>query len=147
MILRCVGLRQADILALRVDAIKPDGIHIKAAKNAKTGLISWSDSLHQTIDEILTLQKVQGMTLFCDVRGKPIDKRVIQSRFSKAVKAAMDAGDLEEAFTENDLRSTFATQSEDAGHNATDQLLHKSATAKKHYVHRKVTKVTPLERI
>lgn len=145
--LKCqIGLRQADMLALRVDAIKPDGIHIKAAKNAKHGLISWSDSLRQTVDNILALQQVQGMTLFCDARGRPIHKRVIQSRFRKAVLAAMAAGDLLEEFTENDLRSSFATQSEEQGHNATDQLLHKSATAKKHYVHRKTTKVTPLEK-
>jgi integrase len=141
------GLRQADLLNIKIADFMPDGIKVKPNKNAKNGRVNWSDDLRKTVDEILAMQKVQGMTLFCDARGKPIHMRVIQSRFSKAVKAAMAAGELEESFTENDVRSSFATKSDELGHDATKQLLHKSPNAKKHYVHRKVTEVTPMDRI
>jgi len=141
------GLRQSDMLKIRLADLKGDGIHVKANKNAKTGMVEWSDDLHRVVDAIMALNKVQGMTLFCDERGKPVQQRTLQSRFRRAVLAAIAAGDLQESFTENDIRSAFATESEDQGMDATNQLLHKSGNAKKHYVHRKTTRVTPLKSV
>lgn len=139
------GLRQGDMLAIRLADISQAGIRVKANKNAKSGLIEWTDELRATVDAITSLNKVQGMTLFCNRSGQPLNKRVIQVRFKKAVQAAMAAGELEEPFTENDIRSRFATDSEEQGLNASDQLLHKSATAKRHYVHRQTTRIQPLK--
>lgn len=141
------GLRQGDMLKIKLADLKADGIHVKANKNAKTGMVEWSDDLHHAVDAIMALNKIQGMTLFCDARGKPMRQHTVQTRFRKAVLAAMAAGDLQESFTENDIRSAFATESEDQGMDATNQLLHKSGNAKKHYVHRKTTRVTPLKSV
>lgn len=141
------GLRQGDMLTIKLADMKPEGIKVKPNKNAKNGLIMWTDDLRATVDGILALNKVQGMTLFCDARGKPFKQHTIQNRFRKAVMAAMAAGDLQESFSENDLRSSFATESEALGLDATNQLLHKSGNAKKHYVHRKTTEVTPMKRV
>lgn len=138
------GLRQGDMLSLRLVDLTDDGIKVTANKNNKAGLIVWTPDLRRTVTEIRRLNKVQGQTLFCNSRGRPLNKGTIQHKFRRAVLAAIEAGELEQSFAENDIRSAFATASEESGINATDQLLHKSATAKKHYVHRQVTRVTPL---
>lgn len=139
------GLRQGDMISLKVSDITKEGIKVKAGKNARRGLIHITPELQATIDQILGLNKVQGMTLFCNARGKPLTSRVIQQQFRKAVLKAIECGDLQEAFTENDIRSSFATLSEEQGHDASDQLLHRSGSAKNHYVHKKTTPVKPLK--
>lgn len=139
------GLRQGDMLALPLKDLKQDGIHVTANKNQKNGRIDWTDDLRATTDAITSLNKIQGMTLFCNRRGRPLSQGTLQHKFRRAVVAAIQAGDLQEPFTENDIRSSFATESEEQGINATDQLLHKSSTAKKHYVHRQTTAVKALK--
>jgi len=141
------GLRQGDMLTIKLADLKPEGIRVKPNKNAKNGLIEWDDDLRGTVAAILAFNGVQGMTLFCDERGRPMQQRTIQSKFRRAVLAAIAAGDLQESFSENDIRSSFATESEVMGLDATNQLLHKSGNAKKHYVHRKTTRVTPMKRV
>lgn len=141
------GLRQGDILAMKIADIKPEGIKVKPNKNAQNGLIGWTDDLRATVDGIMTLNIVQGMTLFCDEKGEPLKQRTLQARFRSAVVSAIAAGDLEKPFTENDIRSSFATESEELGLDATNQLLHRSGTAKRHYVHRKTTRVQPMKRL
>ncbi len=139
------GLRLADMLKLKLADMSNEGIRIQANKNAKMGLIEWTPELRATVEKIKALNKVQGMTLFCDQRGRALKGRTMQERFKKATTAALAAGDLLEPFTENDIRSAFATASEEQGHDASNQLLHRSATAKRHYVHRKVTRVVPIK--
>lgn len=139
------GLDQAVLLHLPVPRLDRDGIPVRRNKTHKRGMIEWTPDLRTTVTRILEMNRVQGLSLFCNSRGRPIKQRTFQSRWREAVKKAIKAGDLLENFHENDIRSKFATDSEELyGHDATDQLLHSSAGAKKHYVHRRQTKISSL---
>lgn len=140
------GLNQKDILEFPLPDFKADQIPVARSKTNQRGYLELTEDLEATCRGLIALNKVQGPTLICNTRGKPMTGHAIWQRWRKAVLAAIEAGDLKESFTENDIRSAFATDSEELyGLDATAQLLHGSQSAKKHYVHkRRGHKVTPL---
>lgn len=140
------GLRKGDLLKLKLSDIKDTGILIKTSKTNKAGLVVMTEELRATIKKIMSLNKVQGQTLICDKRGRPLKEGTFNSRWRECMNKALTSGELIERFTEHDIRAKHATDAQEQGLNATDQMLHENATTTKAYLRsKKTTQVTPLK--
>lgn len=142
------GLRQKDLLELKVRDcnMAGEGIAVKTSKTGKKGLIPWDDELRETIRGLMRLNRVQGETVICNDRGKPLSQNTFTARWGKAMTKAVESGVVASRFWEHDMRATHATAAEDEhGLNATDQLLHDNPNQKKAYLRgKKATKIMPL---
>ena len=142
------GLRQQDMLNIRMDQIRDDGIHIDTKKTGKKIIFKWSDELKAVVDEARGLRgKVAGLYLFCNRRGQPYTGNGIRTIWQKAMRKAMTQGALAERFTEHDIRAKAATDADAAGIDARRLLAHENqATTDRYIKSRKVERVAPLRR-
>lgn len=140
------GLRQKDLLELRVRDLQGEGITLTTSKTGRKGLIPWDDELREIVRGLMRLNRVQGETVICSGRGKPLSQHTFGARWQNAMNRALKSGAVAERFREHDIRATHATIAEDEhGLNATDQLLHDNPAQKKAYLRsKKATTITPL---
>lgn len=131
------GLRLGDLLALRQDQIRDDGIHITPAKTATTSgksiVIRWSTYLLQACQDVLYAPRdVESDTwLIADKAGRQYHIGTFSHHFHAAVIAAVKEKTLAEPFRFHDLRAMAASKAKDA----TKLLGHSSpATTKQHYM-------------
>lgn len=141
------GLRQGDILALPLNALREDGIAVKTRKTGRRGLIPWVPELRQAVRDLKACNAKQGLTLVCDRFGKPLQDSAFHNRWGVCMRKALAETDLTERFTEHDLRAKHATEVDASGGNATDNLLHDNRKMTQTYLRgRKSTIITPLVR-
>jgi integrase len=141
------GLRQGDILALPLNALRDDGIAVKTRKTGRRGLISWIPELRKAVADLKACNQKQGLTLICDRAGKPLGESAFHNRWGSCMREALAASDLTERFTEHDLRAKHATDLDKAGGNATDNLLHDDKRMTDTYLRaRRSTRITPMVR-
>lgn len=143
------GLRQNDILRLRIADMKEDGIHVTISKTGKPIIIAWSDALKTEVDIAKSLRPVDiSPFLFCNRHGKSYydEKtgmatgwRSIWVRFIDRVLAETE---VSERFTDSDIRAKAGTDLADV--RAAQKLLAHSSdkTTRKHYM-RKPEIITP----
>lgn len=138
------GLRQGDILRLRLDQLKEDGIHLTVGKTGKRIVINWSDALRDAVDAVRRLQRpVRGLFLFCNRKGQPYTGNGFRSLWQRRMKSALATGLLKERFREHDIRAKTASDVE--REHATELMAHLDAkTTAKHY-RRKPEIVRPLK--
>ena len=108
------GLRQADLLALTLEQLTPDGIRLRTRKVGKQAVIPWDDELRRLVAEIRAdnlARGKQGPTLLCKRNGEAYDKDHFHSRWQYSMKRAIKEGKIER-FTEHDLRAKHATDAE-----------------------------------
>lgn len=141
------GLRQGDILALPLNALREEGIAVKTRKTGRRGIIAWVPELRQAVADLKACNQKQGLTLICDRFGKPLKDSAFHNRWGQAMRDALETTRLTERFTEHDLRAKHATDLDEAGGDATDNLLHDDKRTTKTYLRsRKATTITPLVR-
>ncbi|MHB0775387.1 tyrosine-type recombinase/integrase [Halomonas sp. WWR20] len=140
------GLRQRDILSLRLDQLLPDGIVMRASKTRKQFVIPWTEQLRRIVAWVKAQNKRQGPTLFCDRNGNAYNKDSFHTRWQWGMRKAMNEGGLKERFTEHDLRAKHATDAERQGIDVTTNLQHSDARTTQIYIRQKqVLSVTALE--
>ena len=127
------GLRQSDILSLKLEQLKPDGIHVGIHKTGKPLIIEWSDELREAVNRIRKMPRpIRGMHLFCTRRGTPYTRGGFSSIWKRKMNRAVKEGVLANKFTEHDLRTKTGSDA-DLEH-ATRLLGHASPqVTKKHY--------------
>lgn len=141
------GLRQGDILALPLNALRDEGIAVKTGKTGRRGLITWVPELRKAVAELKACNAKQGLTLMCDRSGKPMSDSAFQNRWGTCMRKALAETNLINRFTEHDLRAKHATEFDQSGGNATDNLLHDDSRTTRAYLRsRKSTTITPLIR-
>ncbi|KXS55164.1 MAG: Phage integrase family protein [Marinobacter sp. T13-3] len=141
------GLRQGDLLALPLNALREDGIAIKSRKTGRKGFIPWSPALRKAINELKACNPKQGMTLVCDRSGKPLSESAFQNRWRAVMNDALEKAELSERFTEHDLRAKHATDVDEAGGDATANLLHDDKRTTEAYLRsKKAIKIVPWDR-
>jgi integrase len=119
------GFRQGQILTLRKDQLKDDGIHYVQTKRGKRRIMTWTPELSASVDKIRDLDRpVIGMHLFCTRRGQPYTSDGFRSIWHRAMKKALKETKLQERFTEHDLRAVTGTAADDAGLDAQELLGH-----------------------
>ena len=145
------GLRKADLLTLRMNDLKEDGIHVTPRKTAnstnKKIIITWTPTLRAAVDNAEKARPKITAYLFCTREGKPYfdDSKGSSSGFNsiwqRFMKKVIDNTNVKERFTEHDLRAK-TTDNIDLEH-AQKLLAHSNpATTKKIYM-RKPVKVAP----
>jgi len=142
------GLRQGDILAIRRDQLKEDGIHVAISKTGERRVIEWSEELKTVVAEIVAMPRpVRGLHLFCNRQGQPYTSSGFRAIWQRAMRAALQSGRVQERFTEHDIRGKAATDAEAAGMNAQKLLAHRHRNTTDGYIKaKKVERILPLSR-
>ena len=139
------GLRQGDLLALRLDQLKDDGIHFEIKKTGKRIIICWKEDLKAAVEATRKLPRpVRGLYLFCNRRRQPYTGSGFRSIWQRKMRSALEQGVLTERFTEHDLRAKSASDT-DPEH-ATRLLAHSSSKMTETYL-RKPERVSPLQKV
>jgi len=137
------GFRQGDILAIRRDQLKEDGIHITIGKSGKKYIMEWSDDLHAAVDAIGKLKRpVRGLYLFCTRTGQPYTGNGFRSIWQRKMRSALETGILKERFRDHDIRAKAASDT-DSRH-AVELMTHQDGRITKKHYRRKPEKVRPL---
>jgi integrase len=141
------GFRQGQILTLRKDQFKSDGIHYIQAKRGKRRIMTWTPDLRESVAEVLKLKRpVIGMHLFCTRTGQQYTGDGFRSIWHRAMKKALEETRLQERFTEHDLRAVTGTAANEAGKDAQELLGHLNQKTTDIYLRSKVpTKISPLK--
>ncbi len=140
------GLRKGDVLCLKIEHLKEDGIHAHISKTNKDIIIAWSDALREAVTAIRSLprpSRVTGLYLFCTRHGKPYAVSGFSSIWQRRMKAALEAGVLKERFTDHDLRAKSGSDT-DLDH-AASLLTHLDARTTQRHYRRKTPVVRPLK--
>jgi integrase len=147
------GLRRGDLLRLRKADLQDDGIHVQPRKTAKTTgkrlIIEWTPALRQAVDEALAARPVDiAPWVFCTRRGDPyVDEdgsaRAWDSMWQRFMDRVLAETEVNERFTEHDLRAKCASDAESLAH-AQQLLAHASSATTKRIYRRKPERVKPL---
>ncbi|MCZ6677814.1 MAG: tyrosine-type recombinase/integrase [Candidatus Poribacteria bacterium] len=137
------GLRQGDILAIRRDQLKEDGVHITIRKTGKKIVIQWSDDLRAAVDAVGQLKRpVRGLYLFCTRKGQPYTSNGFRSIWQRKMRSALETGILNDRFQSRDIRAK--TGSDTDYQHAVELLAHEDGRITKRHYRRKPEKVRPL---
>lgn len=142
---RTTGLRQGDILRLKLTDAKEDGLHVHTSKTGKRLIFSMTPDLRAP------LNRSKGIP----IKGiQPLHPAVIRNRFGRAytgdgfravwqdlMVAAMAAEVIKERFTFNDLRAKAASESD----NASELLGHDDPKTTNRVYRRAPRRVTPVK--
>jgi len=136
------ALRKSDLLAIRLDQIQEDGIHVHVSKSDKDRVIVWTPTLRQAINNARKLRRgVRSMFLFSNRNGQPYTGSGLTAMWKRKMVKAVEQGVLAEPFTIHDLRAKAASDT-DKQH-AQSLLVHASENTTNLY-RRKAEKITPL---
>lgn len=137
------GFRQGDILAIRRDQLRDDGIHIKIGKSGKKYIMEWSDDLHAAVDAIGRLKRpVRGLYLFCTRAGQPYTSDGFRSIWQRKMRSALEAEILKERFRDHDIRAKAASDT-DRQH-AIELMTHQDGRITDKHYRRKPARLRPL---
>ena len=143
------GLRMSDMLSIKLQQIKGDGLHVRPRKTLRSSgkylIFEWDEDgvLRGIIDDILALPRPVGsIWLFCTRRGQPYIKedgsmRAFQSMWQRWMRK------FERPFTERSLRTKVGSESRTV-QEAADRLGHTTTTMTQRAYRERPTRVTPL---
>ena len=132
------GLRRGDLLRLRVDDLKDDGIHVQTSKTGKRLIISWTEELASAVEAALASRPRDIVPwLFCTRNGDCYVKtngsaNAFDSLWQRFMRKVVSKTTVTERFQEKDLRKKTAS---DMGIDSARKLLgHASEqTTRRHY--------------
>lgn len=108
-----IGFRQGDMLAIRLDQIREDGIYSKEGKTGARKVMEWSDELRAAIAIARAVPRpVSSLYLFSTRNGGQYTSDGFRSIWHRAMRKAIKAGTIRETFTEHDIRAHSATEAE-----------------------------------
>lgn len=147
------GLRRGDLLRLKMDWLKEDGIHVEPRKTAQTTgkrlIIEWSPALEDAVAMAKDARPVDiGPYLFCNGDGEcyyhPTKDTASgwNTMWRRFMKRVMDEAKVER-FTEHDIRAKSASDAETLEH-AQKLLAHADPRITDRVYRRKPEKVKPL---
>jgi len=139
------GMRKGDILKLRLDSITDEGITVIQSKTGSKLVYIWEAGLKAVVDRIKSMPRsIRGLYLFCSRRGQPYTSSGFDSIWQRTMRKVLEAGLIQERFTEHDIRAKTAT---DDPEYAQKRLGHKSRSMTDKYVKtRRIEKILPLSR-
>ncbi len=114
------GLRQADILQIKHDAITPAGVRVETSKSGNTVkiLIEWSARLKRIVNKAKEYSTARNSSyLFCNTKGKPYTSDGFRTIWYKLIAKATSPDNNDEIrlsnkFTFHDIRRKTATDLE-----------------------------------
>lgn len=146
------GLRRTDLLWLRIEDIKEDGIHVQPSKTETSTRAKLIIERSPELDEAVTLAKAArpvdiGPYLFCNRRGEPYIREDnaangFESIWQRFMARVIAETKVEQTFAERDLRAKAATDADSLEH-AKQLLAHADERTTKQWYIRKPTIVKP----
>jgi len=134
------GLRQGDVLTIRLQNLTDRGIELTTGKTQRKMVFEWNDELVATVERAKRLRgSVSGFYLICTRQGQRYSGSGFRAMWNRVMTKAMRQGLLVERFTFHDIRAKAGTDSEDE--NLLGHLDPRTLT--RHYK-RKPLKVTPI---
>ncbi len=107
------GLRRGDIISIKNSELTDEGIQIITNKTNAKMLITWTDDLKKTVDEIRHLSGYKaGETLFRTRQGSPCTARGISSIWQRLMRKALASEVIKDKFTFHDIRRKSASDAE-----------------------------------
>lgn len=146
------GLRQGDLLRLKLSDCLEDGLYVKTTKTARPIIYEWNDDLRAAVKNAIDIRPVKvSEFIFCTRRGesyvsdtgKTYGWKSIWRRFMVRVLAETE---VKEHFTEHDLRAKCASDAETLEH-ARLLLAHTDSRTTQRVYRRKAEKVQPARAI
>lgn len=143
------GLRRGDLLRLKTDDCREDGLHVHTQKTGKPIIYSWTDELRSVIEEVKEARHVDiAPYLFCNFRGEPYMKEDgtahgWDSAWQRFMKRVMEQTLIKVKFTEHDLRAKCASDATSLEH-ARQLLAHTDSKITQKVYRRKPEIVMPL---
>ena len=148
------GLRRGDLLRLRLDDLKEDGIHVTPAKTANTTrkrlIIEWTDALWEAVEEAKAVRPMHASEwLFCTQRGESFLNEKTgragswDSMWQGFMQRVLAETKVEVRFTEHDLRAKCASDAQTLEH-AQTLLVHADSRLTARVYRRKPERVKPL---
>ncbi len=115
-IARLTGLRLGDILRLRLQDVKNDGLYVQTRKTGKMLIFELTPELSAVIAQAKTLgpKKVRGFSLIVNRSGARYTLDGFSTAWQKLMAKAMKDKVLEQRFTFHDLRAKAGSESENA---------------------------------
>lgn len=148
------GQRRGDLLRLKTNDLKEDGIYITPRKTAKsTGrniIIQWTPALRKVIDEALAARPVHiSPWVFCTTRGESYiaadgTASSWDSMWQRFMERILKETKVKIRFTEHDLRAKCASDAQTLEH-AQALLTHADSATTKRIYRRRPERVMPLE--
>ncbi len=137
------GLRISDVLKVKIEDLKVDGIHVLISKTKRNIIIEWSERLRKSVEKARSLNRsLSSEYLFSTRNGKQYTCSGFSSTWQRKMKKALELGIIKERFRDHDLRAK--TGSDIEFEHATRLLAHlDSKITEKHY-RRRVSIVRPL---
>ncbi|MCL6557215.1 MAG: tyrosine-type recombinase/integrase [Firmicutes bacterium] len=136
------GLRQADIIKLRLGDWTEAGLLVKTGKTGRVLLFDRTPDLAATIARCRSLPtKISTLALIYNREGQHYTSDGFRTMWQRRMVQAMKDGLITERFTFHDLRAKAGSESTD------DKLLgHKNAATLERHYKRAPVKVTPIKR-
>jgi len=146
------GLRMTDLLLLRVDDLKADGLHVRPRKTAETtgasAVFEWTDALWDAVQLARAVRPVDiSPWLFCTARGacyigengRP---EGFTSSWQRFMRRCLAETQLAQRFAERDLRAKASTDAESL-EKARALLVHADERTTRRWYRRKPERVLP----
>lgn len=140
------GLRQNDILNLKLEDLKEDGLQVKTSKTGAHILFEYNNVLNTAIKECKQLKRPIGsFYLLSTKEGKAYTRDGFKSIWQRTMNKAIKINVIQNRFTFHDIRSKAATDAEKLhGREYARQLLgHTSQKITARYV-KNANKIKPL---
>lgn len=148
------GLRQGDLLMLKTEDLREDGIHVTPRKTESRTqrkiIITWTPTLHMAIDAALAVRPAHSAYVFATRRGESYydsekgEASGWKSMWHRFMKRVLDETKVKERFTEHDLRAKTGSDKETL-QEASQMLGHSSLSMTQRTYRRKPEKVQPAE--
>lgn len=107
------GLRQLDILNLKLDNLTESGIQVLVHKTKTKLLICWTEKLKAVTQRAIEAANAKNTVyLFSTNQGKPFTSSGFQSNWQKLLVNAINSKVISERFTFHDIRRKTATDLE-----------------------------------
>lgn len=161
------GLRKGDILQLKRENLREDGLYVTPSKNLRrhprTGeivrkkerLYTWTEELRDAVARALATQRVSSVFIFANRYGQSyydadrgqswVFNNIWKRAMRRAAKLAAERKQAFRRFTEHDIRAKAGTDAQEASGEGAKLLGNTPAQFEKAY-RRGVEKVTPLRK-
>ena len=138
------GMRQGDILSIKLKDITDKGLAVEQNKNGAKQLFIWTPSLRKAITKARELRDVKSFThLICTKKGKPYSASGFKSMWQRLQRKCKESGVIQERFTFHDLRSYAADNADEQDCDASKLLGHANKETTERIYLRRAKKVTP----
>lgn len=146
------GLRQRDLLLIRMTDLLGEGIFVKPSKTKNSSgmkrIYEWTPALRKAVDECLAARPALSPYLFCNGKGEPLvdfkkgTAKGFADIWQNCMARLLAETKVTERFTEHDLRAKVASD-QDSVARAQELLAHVDAKTTKKFYRRKATLIKP----